>query len=94
MVVGMASANRDPEAFGSDADVFCVDRVDPPLHLTFGYGPHLCLGANLARLEAEVMTNVLFDQVPRAEFVAGFEYQRLPAYWELGPQALRAELGR
>ena len=93
VVVGMASANRDPEAFGSDADVFCVDRVDPPLHLTFGYGPHLCLGANLARLEAEVMTNVLFDQVPHAKFMAGFEYQRLPAYWELGPQALRAELG-
>ncbi len=92
VVVGMASANRDEEAFGPDADRFRLDRADPPLHLTFGYGPHLCLGANLARMEAEIAANALLDRVPRGELAADTRYDRIPAYWELGPASLRVRL--
>ena len=88
VVVGMASANRDEAAFGADADRFDIDRADPPLHLTFGYGPHLCLGANLARLEARITAEVFFERFAAAELAPGWRYERLPAYWELGPRTL------
>ncbi len=48
-----ASANRDEEVFGPTADRFDVGRQPNP-HLAFGTGPHFCLGAALARLEARV----------------------------------------
>jgi cytochrome P450 len=43
----MASANRDEAVFGADAGRFRVDRENAAMHLTFGYGPHLRLGAPL-----------------------------------------------
>jgi cytochrome P450 len=53
----LGSANRD-EAVFSDAEVFDVRRRDNR-HLAFGFGPHYCLGATLAGLEAEVALRVL-----------------------------------
>ncbi|MCY3805160.1 MAG: cytochrome P450 [bacterium] len=47
------SANRDPEAFESPADVV-LDRR-PNRHLTFGVGGHRCLGSHLARVEMRVV---------------------------------------
>jgi cytochrome P450 len=48
----IGSVNRDPRQF-RDADRFDVAR-DPNPHVAFGHGPHFCLGAPLARLEARV----------------------------------------
>jgi len=48
----MNAANRDPRAY-ADPDRLDLDRTGVP-HLTFGFGPHLCLGFPLARLEGQI----------------------------------------
>jgi cytochrome P450 len=50
LLLSFTSANQDPARF-PDATEFVVDRPDAHAHLTFGWGPHLCVGAGLARLE-------------------------------------------
>ncbi len=60
--VSVAAANRDPTHYPDP------DRFDPTrrniAHLTFGGGPHLCLGMHLARMEATVAINALLDRLP------------------------------
>lgn len=56
------SANRDPQAFDR-ADQFDVGRA-PNRHLAFGAGVHFCLGAQLARLELEVLFATLLERLP------------------------------
>jgi cytochrome P450 len=56
-----ASANRDEEVFGPDAETLRIDRHPNP-HVSFGFGPHFCLGAALARLEARVVLHELLDR--------------------------------
>ena len=58
----IASANRDPSA-NENPDVFDITRKNIK-HISFGYGPHLCLGLNLARLEAKIAFNMLFERFP------------------------------
>ena len=55
VVLLYAAGNRDEEAFGPSAGEFRIDRPTEPMHLAFGFGQHLCVGASLARLEARVM---------------------------------------
>jgi cytochrome P450 len=57
VVVSFTSANRDETVFTSP-DTFDIRRQPNP-HLTFGHGPHFCLGAHLAR----VQMRALFEQV-------------------------------
>jgi cytochrome P450 len=64
-----ASANRDESVFGPDAGRFRIDRHPNP-HLSFGFGPHFCLGAALARIEARVVLGELLDRFASVE-VAG-----------------------
>ncbi|WP_026413923.1 cytochrome P450 [Actinomadura oligospora] len=54
VVAGLAAANRDPEFWGPDAEELRLDRPNARQHVGFGGGPHHCLGAALARLEARV----------------------------------------
>ncbi|MDP3163023.1 MAG: cytochrome P450 [Reyranella sp.] len=65
----MNSANRDPEAF-DDAERFDIGRVQNP-HLTFGHGIHFCLGAPLARLEAQIASIRLAERLPHIRLSGG-----------------------
>ena len=58
-----ASAGRDPDQHGPDADRFDITRTQRD-HLAFSHGPHYCLGAPLARLESEIALCMLFDHFP------------------------------
>jgi cytochrome P450 len=60
--VSIAAANRDLARY-PDPDRFDPTRTNIA-HLTFGAGPHLCLGAHLARMEATVAVNALLDRLP------------------------------
>jgi cytochrome P450 len=65
-----ASGNRDERVFGEDAARFEVRRPANPMHVAFGFGEHVCLGASLARLEARIFIEELLERFPRYE-VAG-----------------------
>ncbi|MEU7899692.1 cytochrome P450 [Nonomuraea sp. NPDC049152] len=63
-VIGcFASAGRDPDRYGERAERFDV-TAPTQSHLSFGHGPHFCLGAPLARLEGEVALAALFAAFP------------------------------
>ncbi|GAA2882184.1 cytochrome P450 [Nonomuraea rubra] len=60
----LGSANRDERRFGPDAGELRVDREDAHHHVSFGAGPHHCLGAALARLEARVVFERMLSRFP------------------------------
>jgi cytochrome P450 len=64
----LAAANRDPAHF-AEPDEFRFDRAAG--HVAFGYGVHHCLGAPLARMEAEVAVTALLRRVSRISLAIG-----------------------
>jgi cytochrome P450 len=63
----LASANRDAERWGDDAQALDLGRPGAAQHLAFGSGIHHCLGAALARLEGRVAIGTLIRRFPRLE---------------------------
>jgi cytochrome P450 len=61
-----ASANRDEVVFGPTAAEFMIDR-NPNPHVAFGFGPHFCLGAALARLEGRALLEALLARFSTIE---------------------------
>jgi cytochrome P450 len=63
VMVMLGAANRDETRY-PDPDRFDIFRSDPKPHISFGMGPHSCLGLNLARMEMRVALNLLLDRLP------------------------------
>ena len=68
VILGLASANRDPEAF-DEPDRLAVTRR-PNRHAALALGPHFCLGASLARLEGRIAFEELTRRFPKVELAA------------------------
>jgi cholest-4-en-3-one 26-monooxygenase len=86
-----ASANRDEDVFGDDADTFRVDRHPNP-HVAFGFGQHFCMGAHLARLEIEVIYRLLLERfesfepngpIERLDSITNGSLKHLPVSYRL-----------
>jgi cytochrome P450 len=65
--VGVGAANHDPDRWGTDASVLRVQRPDAGQHAQFGGGIHHCLGAHLARMQAEVAFTALLTRLPELQ---------------------------
>jgi len=90
--VSIAAANRDPSVF-PDPDAFDVRRPNAARHLAFAQGPHFCIGAHLARLEAQVAVGIVL-RLPRLRLdpryhsaARGLVFRKPPdlrVRWDLG----------
>ncbi|HEY2850592.1 MAG TPA: cytochrome P450, partial [Gemmatimonadaceae bacterium] len=84
VIAVMAAANRDPERF-PDPDRLDLGRTDNR-HMSFGWGPHFCFGAPLARIEGQIAFETVLDRMRELELVPE------PLVWRenLGLRGLRA----
>ena len=88
VVVSFTAANRDPDLF-PHPDAFEIDR-SPNNHLSFGHGPHFCLGAHLARTQMRALFSELLGRTNWIEATGEPSYlrsnfqrgvKRLPIRW-------------
>jgi cytochrome P450 len=88
----LAAAGRDEAAFDRPAE-FDVHRPDAGHHLAFGKGLHYCLGANLGRLEAQIVVAELARRYPRLRLVPDQPLSFHPNISFRGPQVLLVRTG-
>ena len=65
VLISLAAANRDPEVY-TNPEQFDIQRNEAP-PVAFGHGIHYCLGAPLAKLEAEIAFQKLFEKMPNLQ---------------------------
>lgn len=73
----IGAANHDPTHFDSP-EAYDMMRANAREHLSFGYGAHYCIGAPLARLEAQIVLQALTTALPGAGLVPGQQFAYLP----------------
>lgn len=91
VVVSFLAANRDPRAF-HEPELFDMARAENP-HLSFGYGPHFCIGGQLARAQLRALFDALLDRMDQVEYAGSPAFLRsnfqrgvksLPIRWRRG----------
>jgi cytochrome P450 len=91
VIVNMGSANHDEKVW-DDPDAFDIFRA-PKQHMAFAWGPHMCLGLHLARMETRVALNRVLDRLPNlrldpdadAPYITGMTFRApnaLPVVWD------------
>ena len=70
----MGAANRDPRKF-EDADRFDIARESAGIHLALGHGDHICIGQNIARLEAECILGAIVRRAATLELAGEPRYR-------------------
>jgi cytochrome P450 len=89
----LPAANKDPDFF-DDPQHFDLERPrGPRRYLSFGHGPHFCLGFHLAKLEARLAIEGLCERFPSWHLDAGAEPPRLQGFSFRKPRALHLRLG-
>lgn len=88
ILVNYAAIGRDPALHGETRCDFDIERKDKT-HLSFGYGPHFCLGAGIATMLATIGLSTLFDRFPGLSLaVPAEELQPLPTFIMNGHRSL------
>ncbi|WP_224275064.1 cytochrome P450 [Streptomyces sp. LS1784] len=87
VVVYHASANRDESVF-SDPDRLDVTRA-PNDHVSFGFGPHFCVGARLARIQMSALIRRVVAELPGLELASDAPPKRLVSNFQNGLKELR-----
>ncbi len=89
ILLNIAAANRDGRAY-PDPDAFRLDREGQPEHLSFGLGPHLCVGNHLTNMVGQVVLEELVDRFPkgRLRLLDDFEWACVDHMLEYGPEHL------
>ena len=86
VAVNVGAANRD-ESRWDRPDVFDIHRASVP-HIAFGYGPHVCLGMHLARVETSIALNAVLDRLPNVRFDPSAEDIHISGSTFRSPRAL------
>jgi hypothetical protein len=89
VIVGSACVNRDENVF-DHSDDFASGRENGERHLTFGFGPHICAGAAMARSVALIGLDefLRFAEPRHARLPDAFTYENVPTYFEYGPKTM------
>ncbi|WP_232667051.1 cytochrome P450 [Pseudonocardia sp. TRM90224] len=90
LVLAFAAADREPTMF-PEPDRFDIRRPNARRQLSFGRGIHLCLGAGLARMECEIVTDLLADRLPGLRLAADTPVEFSPNLSFRGPLELLVE---
>ncbi len=85
VLLSIASANRDPEAY-EDPDRLWLKRPMRPL-LSFGFGPHMCMGMHMALAEMEVALDAMLD-LPNLCFDPAYPHPEIRGLNMRGPDAI------
>jgi cytochrome P450 len=92
ILVNYAAIGRDPALHGDSRCEFDITREDKE-HLSFGHGPHYCLGAGIATMVATIGLSTLFERFPNLTLaVPSEELQPLPTFIMNGHRALPVRL--
>lgn len=85
VLLSIASANRDPETY-EDPDRLWLKRPMRPL-LSFGFGPHMCMGMHMALAEIEVALDAMLD-LPNLRFDPAYPHPQIRGLNMRGPDAI------